>query len=231
MQTIGIEIRSGICMKHLIMSTVVLTSLFIAGCTTRVGTIAKSSNFNTSTKAVYMVLPFADANEPQFRQTYENASSVVRDAMETAFIEQGFQVKSCPKARASDSIHGNTHSTEMNVLAKEQEDEFSAQMKTKSQSKFGERGITEEQAIEAGKSGGADFAVIGVVTAFYRGAGAGKVNDYTTVGFSAKAIDVNSGLVAWKISLTRRTKFWFSHDPVIFAQEIAKEVIAELSEK
>jgi len=224
--------KTGIFIKRLALSIVALTSLLMVGCAgARVGTIAKGPAFDASTKAVYMVLPFADANEPQFRRSYENASSVVKDAMETSFLEQGFRVKSCPQARASDSIHSNTHTIETKIHAKEPENEFSAEMKTKSQSQFGERGITEEQAIEIGKSGNADFVVMGVVTAFYRGAGARHVNNYTTVGFSAKAIDVNTGLIAWKASLTRKVGFKFDYDPVALAQKVSKEIIAELSEE
>lgn len=205
--------------------------IFVASGCAHEPMIAKGSMFESSINSAYMILPFGDLNSPKYRYNYQNAALVVRDAFETAFLEQGFKIIRCPDALSSDAVRGVKKTVTANLSNEEMENESTTSTKknleVESQSSLGIQGITEGQAIEAGKEGGADIVLMGVVTTFYRGVFLAGDN-YTTVGFSVKAIDVKTGEIAWKASISRQTQWDFDYDPSMYAQDLARELAKEL---
>jgi hypothetical protein len=212
--------------KGVLIGAVGIACLILAGCAAGQCTVAKGPKFDPSANASYMILPFGDTNENCYRLQYQNAASLVRDAFETAFLEQGFKIKPCPEARTSEAISGVKGTMTADYTKENAKDSAEKQqLAVESQVRVGEQGITEEHGLEAGKLGGADVVLFGTVTAFYRGVFGGR---YTTVGFSVKAIDVKTGEVVWKASLMRSTRWTYNYDPGMYAQEIAKRLVSEL---
>lgn len=89
-------------------------------------------------------------------------------------------------------------------------------------------GLTEEQGMEIGKMLNVDAVVFGIVTSYYRGSFFG---DYTTVGFSVRAVHVESGVIIWKGSHTKKAKWNYDLDPGIYANEVAREIVQGLITK
>jgi hypothetical protein len=67
-----------------------------------------------------------------------------------------------------------------------------------------------------------DVQISGLVTAFYKGSFAG---DYTTVGLDLKAIDKKSGVLVWKATYAKSTKWNYKYDPALLADEVASELL------
>ena len=97
-----------------------------------------------------------------------------------------------------------------------------------SELRFSMFGLTEEQGITIGKMLNVDAVIFGTVKSFYRGS---LLGDYTTVGFSVKAVHVGSGVILWKGSHTKTTKWIYDYDPRSYASEVAKEIVQELIAK
>jgi len=57
-------------------------------------------------------------------------------------------------------------------------------------------GFTDQEWIKVGKMLNADVVIFGAVTSYNRVIGGPAV--YTTVGFSVKAVDVETGMIIWK---------------------------------
>jgi hypothetical protein len=53
-----------------------------------------------------MILPFGDANATEYRLKYQNAAIVVRNVLETAFMERGFKTIHCPSTFSSEASLG-----------------------------------------------------------------------------------------------------------------------------
>jgi len=50
----------------------------------------------------------------------------------------------------------------------------------------------------------------------------------TKVGFSVKAVNVETGVILWKGSHTKTTKLKYNYDPGAYANEVAREIVQEL---
>lgn len=209
----------------IITCVLIVTSLLFSGCAHEM-LIAKGPKYESSTRATYMILPFGDANAPKYRLKHQNATIIVRDALESAFMERGFKTIHCPESFSSEAVHGVTQTASVDFNTEQLNDQVTEQnIKATIQASLGKQGITEGQAVAAGRQNGADIVLFGVVTAFYRGNFAGE---YTTVGFSVKAIDVETGEIAWKASLIRKVGFNYNYDPSLFAQKIARKLVNNL---
>jgi hypothetical protein len=202
----------------------VIVCLIVAGCATIPPTIVRSPRFNTSASVIYTVLPFADANETKYKMRYPNATSIVRDAVETAFFEKGINLVGCGR---DDLITSSIEFRAAGVKAMKETDKRMGDSMALAGAgmKLTDQRIGYEEAIKIGENAGADIVILGTVTAFYRGV---YIESYTTVGFSVKAIDVKTGELVGKASVLRSTKWRFDYDPAIYANEIAKEVIGQL---
>ena len=219
--------------KGMAMLAIFVPCLFLTGCAAHEMIIAKGSKFETSTRATCMILPFGDANSPQYRLKYQNAASVVRDALETAFIEQGFKIIRCPEAFSSEAVQGVAQTVSVDLSTEQLNAEVTKQhFEAKAQATLGKQSLTEGQAIEIGKRGGADLVLFGLVTAYYRGLYKGFGDyDHTTVGFSVKAIDTKTGEIAWKVTLIRKCRWDTAYEPSVYAVEIARQLATELMGK
>ena len=133
---------------------IAIGSLFLTGCASQM-MIAKGPGFEASTRATYMILPFGDANAPAYRLKYQNAADVVRDALESAFMEQGFKTIHCPEALSSDAVHGEMQTVTADLSTEKLSDENTKQhFEAKGETILGKQGISEGQAVAAGKQGG-----------------------------------------------------------------------------
>ncbi|MCG2821362.1 MAG: CsgG/HfaB family protein [Candidatus Atribacteria bacterium] len=91
---------------------------------------------------------------------------------------------------------------------------------------FSMSGLTEQLGIKVGKMFDADIVIFGTVKSYYRIIWGPIV--YATVGFSIKAVDVETGVIVWKGDHTK-TIFWDIFDvdsPASLAREVTKEIIA-----
>lgn len=211
--------RNGISVGY-----VVMISLLLIGCTKPI--VVKGPNFNPSNKLKYMILPFGDVTEPQYRLQYPNAAGAVRDAFETAFLETGITMIAYPEGRITEALVGSKKTAKGEVVADQPNDsERRVRVAAESQEILSEQGITMEQGIESGRQGGADVVLFGTVTAFRRGSTFGE---YTTVGFSVKAIDVKTSGIMWKASLIQKTGWDPTYDPSMYSAELAKRLVDEL---
>ena len=86
-------------------------------------------------------------------------------------------------------------------------------------------GLTDEQGIKVGKMLNADIIIFGTVKSYYKGSLLGA---YTTVGFSVRAVQVESGLILWKGSHTKSTSWNYDYNPAALADELAQEIVQEL---
>jgi hypothetical protein len=214
--------RSGIFVGHMVM-----ISLFIVGCSRPV--IVKGPSFNSSDKLKYMIMPFGDVTEPQYRLKYPNATGAVRDAFETAFLETGIATVAYSEGRITEAIVGSKKTAKGEIIAdKPNDSQERIRVSAEAQEILSEQGITMEEGIESGRRGGADVVLFGTVTAFRRGSFCG---DYTTVGFSVKAIDVKTSGIMWKASLIQKTGWEYNYDPTMYATELAKRLVDELLSK
>lgn len=92
-------------------------------------------------------------------------------------------------------------------------------------------GFTDQEWIKVGKMLNADVVIFGAVTSYNRVIGGPAV--YTTVGFSVKAVDVETGMIIWKGNHTK-TIYWnfFDADSLAsLAQQVAKVIVASFLEK
>ena len=86
----------------------------------------------------------------------------------------------------------------------------------------------EDELIEVGKMLNADVVILGTVTTFFRGQFGGP---YTTVGFSIKAVHVESGTILWKAYHAKSTNWDYKYDPGLFSMEIADELVKKLMQE
>jgi hypothetical protein len=209
------------------VGSMIMISLVLAGCTRPI--IVKGPNFNSSTKLKYMIMPFGDVTEPKFRLQYPNAAETVRDAFESAFLETGIATVAYKEGRITEALVGTKKTAKGEIIAEKPSDtEAKIRVSAESQDILSKEGITLEQGIESGRQAGADAVLFGTVTAFRRGTFA---EDYTTVGFSVKAIDVKTSGIMWKASLIQKTGWEYNYDPSMYAAELAKKLVHELAGK
>lgn len=144
----------------------------------------------------YIILPFDDRNAAKDKANFPEAAEVVRDAFETALLLAGYR---CVE---------------------------SSQVK-KELSKLNESPsfISEDASFGVGKKLGADAAIFGVLTAYYRGSFFGR---YTTVAFSVKAVEIQSGTILWKATQSETTKWNYDYDPAVLATNLSVKVVEEL---
>ena len=84
---------------------------------------------------------------------------------------------------------------------------------------------TTENAVKVGRLANAGAVVWGAAHSFFRGKAFGR---YTTVGFSVKAVDAETGAILWKGSHTKSTKFDYDYEPSALAEEVAQEIAEKL---
>ena len=95
-----------------------------------------------------------------------------------------------------------------------------------SELKFSMSGFTDQQGMEVGKMLNVGVVIFGAVTSYNKERLTPAI--YTTVGFSVKAVDVETGVIIWKGSHTR-TVYWDILDTdslPSLAREVAKEIVA-----
>ena len=97
--------------------------------------------------------------------------------------------------------------------------------------KFSMSGFTDQQGIEVGKMLNVGAVIFGAVTSYNKERLTPAI--YTTVGFSVKAVDVETGVIIWKGNHTR-TVYWdiFDTDSLpSLSREVAKEIVASFLKK
>ena len=99
-----------------------------------------SPDLNVYKPNVYVLMPFDDRNPPKYKKHYPDATEVVKEAFETAFLE-----------------------TDYRVLERGKLDKIIDEMQ------LSMSGLTEEQGINLGKMLNAEAVIYGTVTTFYRG--------------------------------------------------------------
>jgi hypothetical protein len=175
----------------------------------------------------YMILPFGDATDLRFRAENPNASTVVRDAFEDAFIDRGYHTVSYLEDRNSNIIlqARNTYDRDVKV---ESSSPNNTDTHTKGESRIviGDEGISTADGMKFAKEAGADVVIFGTVTNYYRGRPGGRI--YTTVGYSVKAVDVNTGEILWKKGRSQGVSFFFDIDPAIYAKQISKLIVDDI---
>ena len=100
-----------------------------------------------------------------------------------------------------------------------------------SELKFSMSGFTDQQGIEVGKMLNVGAVIFGAVTSYNKERLTPAI--YTTVGFSVKAVDVETGVIIWKGNHTR-TVYWdiFDTDSLpSLSREVAKEIVASFLKK
>jgi len=188
-------------MKHIIVSV-----LFIAaGCSS----VDKSVYLNPQIKKysikTVVVLPLENNNSERYKEYYPEAPDVVRDALESSLIKTGWQ-----------------------IIEREKISKILAELELQSS------GLTLENGVKIGKMLNADVIVIGQVTSYIQGAVEDKSPtgelEHTTVGFNVRAVNIDSGVILWKINVVDSDKNIFTYtNPVQgHAIRVADKAVDEL---
>jgi curli biogenesis system outer membrane secretion channel CsgG len=179
--------------------------LFVFGCSSVDKSVylnPQMKNYNIKT---VVVLPLENNNTEKYKKYYPEAPDVIRDALESSLIKTGWQIIEREK---------------ISKILQELELQVS--------------GLTIENGVKIGKMLNADVIVIGQVTSYVQGAVDDKSPtgelEHTTVGFNVRAVDIDSGVIMWKISVVDSDKNIFTYtNPVQgHAIKVADRAVNEL---
>lgn len=165
---------------------IIFVFMFTVGCSS----VDKSVYLNPQLKSynvkTIVVLPLENNNSERYKEYYPEASDVVRDALESALLKTGWQI------------------IERNKISK-----ILAELELQAS------GLTLENGVKIGKMLNADVIVIGQVTSYIQGAVEDKsptgVLEHTTVGFNVRAVNIDSGVIMWKINVVDSDKNIFTY--------------------
>jgi curli biogenesis system outer membrane secretion channel CsgG len=152
-----------------------------------------------------VVLPLENNNSERYKRYFPEAPEVIRAALESSLVKTGWQI--IEREKISKVID------ELEIHAS---------------------GLTLENGVKIGRMLNADVIIIGQVTAYVQGEVAdesptGKL-EHTTVGFDVRAVNIDSGVIMWKISVVDSDKNIFTYtNPVQgYAITVADRAVNEL---
>ncbi|WP_321493397.1 CsgG/HfaB family protein [uncultured Desulfobacter sp.] len=176
-------------------------------------TVVVSPKIHSIKQNTYAILPFSDIRTKQAQRADINfmVTDVMLDAFETALLKTGAKIVERPKIK-----------------------------KVLDEMQFSYTGnVDEDQLKEIGKLTNSDAIVIGMIRAFANAEfkdkeKPDKPTKCTTISFSVKAIEIETGEILWKGSITKSTglknDFMFSCDCDVlrYADPIASTLVADL---
>jgi len=183
----------------------ILFFLYAIGCSSVNKSVYVNPQLNSYKVETVIVLPLEDNNSERYRKYFPRASGVIRDALESSLLKTGWQIIEREKI--------------FKIM-----DELEIQAS----------GLTLKDGVKIGKMLNADVIVIGQVTAYVQGAVADKSPtgklEHTTVGFNVRAVNIESGVIMWKINVVDSDKNIFTYtNPVQgYAIKIADNAVNEL---
>jgi curli biogenesis system outer membrane secretion channel CsgG len=191
-------------MKRMFIIILIIT----AGCSS----VDKSVFINPQMKSynikTVVILPLENSNSERYKKFFPEAPVIIRDALESSLIKTGWQIIEREKiSRVIDEL------------------------------KLQATGLTLEDGVRIGRMLNADVIAIGEVTSYVQGAVAEKSPtgelEYTTVGFNVRAVNIESGVILWKISVVNSDRDIFTYtNPVQgHAIRVADRAVNELIKK
>ncbi len=183
----------------------ILMLLFAAGCSSMDRSVFVNPQMKSYNVKTAVVLPFENNNSERYKKHFPEAADVIRDAMESSLIKTGWQIIEREK---------------MYKIINELELQNS--------------GLTMENSVKIGRMLNADVIVIGQVTSYVQGAVSDKsptgVLEHTTVGFNARAVNVEGGVIIWKINVVDSDQNIFTYTTPVqgYAIRVADNAVNEL---
>jgi len=188
-------------MKHIIIMIIFIT----AGCSSVDKGVYVNPQMKSYSIKTIVVLPLENNNSEKYKEYYPEAPEVIRDALESSLLKTGWQI--IEREKISKII------SELELQAS---------------------GLTLENGVKIGKMLNADVIIIGQVTSYVQGAvddssPTGEL-EHTTVGFNVRAVNIDSGVILWKISVVDSDKNIFTYtNPVQgHAIKVAEGAVDEL---
>lgn len=152
----------------------------------------------------YAVMPFASRLPPEQMQRHPDAHEILRELVEANLLSSGISLVERSRIDALLTEHSLVQS-----------------------------GLTADEGLRIGRLLQADAVLIGTVHNFFGGGEFRGRSDYTgrytTVGFTIKAIHVESGRILWTASSDREVRSCFYAS--IFPQSYSVETVHELMEE
>ncbi len=188
-------------MKKIIIMIIFLT----AGCSSVDKSVYVNPQMKSYSIKTIVVLPLENNNSEKYKEYYPEAPEVIRDALESSLLKTDWQI--IEREKISKII------SELELQAS---------------------GLTLENSVKIGKILNADVIIIGQVTSYVQGAvddssPTGEL-EHTTVGFNVRAVNIDSGVIMWKISVVDSDKNIFTYtNPVQgHAIKVAEGAVDEL---
>jgi hypothetical protein len=154
----------------------------------------------------YGIAPFTDNNLPEYRKLSPNAATTVQRAFESAFLRTRWKLIVLSEVRQQPARVDISEGVIHHVAAH----------------------VEDDDAIQAAKAAGATAVILGQVDVYFRGNGFGYSNDYTTVGLSVRAVDVNTKQILWSATDSKSSRFRFNAPPEGVARTVANELVMSL---
>lgn len=184
---------------------IIMVFMISAGCSTVDKSVYVNPQMKTYNVKTVVVLPLENNNSERYKKYYPEAPEVIRDALESSLIKTGWQ-----------------------IIEREKISKILAELELQAS------GLTLENGVKIGKILNADVIVIGQVTSYIQGAveensPTGEL-EHTTVGFNVRAVNIDSGVIMWKINVVDSDKNIFSYtNPVQgHAIKVADKAVDEL---
>ena len=182
-----------------------IVSLLFSGCGHQHKSIIMNSHDHNIRQYNYVVLPFKSSLPEEQEEKYKNAPEILKELVEANLLSSGINVIS------RDNI---------DLLIDEEI--------------FRSTGFTKEHRSKIGNMLNADAVVVGTVNNFFSGNDFKKHDEYygryTTVGFTVKAIHVETGSILWSITNDREEGccMYAGVKPQSFAVKTVQGAIDEL---
>ncbi len=188
-------------MKRLLLLLLVLAF----GCSSVNKSVYVNPQMKSYNVKTIVVLPLENNNSERYKEYFPEAPEVIRDALESSLIKTGWQ-----------------------IIEREKISKVLAELQLQA------TGLTLENSVKIGKMLNADVIIIGQVTSYVQGAVEDKSPtgglEHTTVGFNVRAVNIDSGVIMWKISVVNSDQNIFTYtNPVQgHAIKVAENAVDDL---
>lgn len=159
-------------MKRLIIIAVIL----LPACSSISKSVYVNPDLMSYNLRTIVVLPLENSNSEKYKEHFPEATTVVRNALESSLLKTGWQ-----------------------IIERERIDRVINELELQTS------GLTVENSVKIGRMLNADAIVVGQVTSYVQGAVSDRSPtgelEHTTVGFNVRAVNVSSGVIMWNINV------------------------------